>query len=197
LDVDYEKRQGLGKIRPIIAKRSRSGGFVNILQAVKERRSIRTFQKKDIPDEIVDRLIEALIWAPSAGNLQARKFYFIKDVRIKKEVASAALNQSFISEAPLVIVGCTDATIANRYGERGVTLYAIQDVSASIMGMMLVAHENGLGTVWVGAFRETGVSKVLGLPENLRAVAIVPVGYPSKIPSPPPRVSKAAAVEFR
>jgi len=78
-----------------------------------------------------------------------------------------------------------------------VYLYSIQDVAASIMGMMLVAHESGLGTVWVGAFREEEVFDLLNLPRNLRPVSIVPVGYPVKIPSPPPRVSPKEAVEFR
>ncbi len=170
---------------------------MNILKAVKERRSIRNFHRKDIPEDIIDMLIDALIWAPSAGNLQARKFYFVKDTALKREIASAALSQSFIAEAPLVIVGCTDSRISGRYGERGVTLYSIQDVAASIMGMMLVAHENGLGTVWVGAFREVELSRVLKLPDNLRPVAIVPVGYPSQIPSAPSRVSRQEVIEFR
>ena len=170
---------------------------MDILKAVKERRSIRDFQKKGIPQEIVDKLIDALLWAPSAGNLQSRKFYFIKDAYVKSEIATAALNQAFIAEAPLVIVGCTDSRISSRYGHRGVTLYTIQDVAVSIMGMMLVAHENGLGTVWVGAFREGDVAKILGIPHNLRPVAIIPVGYPSRIPSPPPRVSKKEAIELR
>lgn len=170
---------------------------MEILKAIKERRSIRSFQKKDISGEIVDKLIDALIWAPSAGNLQARKFLFVKDAKLKKGIVSSALGQSFIAEAPLVIVGCTDSRISGRYGERGVYLYSIQDVAASIMGMMLVAHENGLGTVWVGAFDEEEVFNLLNLPENLRPVAIVPVGYPLVAPPPPPRVSKHEAVEFR
>ena len=78
---------------------------MEILKAIKERRSIRSFQKKDIPEDIVDKLIDALLWAPSAGNLQARKFFFVKDARLKKEIVSAALDQSFIAEAPLVVVG--------------------------------------------------------------------------------------------
>ena len=170
---------------------------MDILKAVKERRSIRDFQKKVIPQEIMDKLMDALIWAPSAGNLQSRKFYFIKDAYVKSEITSAALNQTFIAEAPLVIVGCTDSKISSRYGERGVNLYTIQDVAVSIMGMMLVAYEHGLGTVWVGAFREKDVAKILSVPSNLRPVAIIPVGYPSRIPSPPPRVSKKEAIEFR
>lgn len=170
---------------------------MDILKAVKERRSIRDFQKKEIPQDIIDKLIDALIWAPSAGNLQARKFYFIKDESIKKKIAAAALKQHFIAEAPLVVIGCTDSRIVYKYGERGIDLYSIQDVACSFMGMMLVAHENGLGSVWVGAFHEDVVSDILKLPRHLRPVAIVSIGYPSKIPSPPPRVSKEEAVEFR
>ncbi|MEW6674621.1 MAG: nitroreductase family protein [Nitrospirota bacterium] len=170
---------------------------MEILKAVRERRSIRDFHKKEIPQEIIDKLIDALIWAPSAGNLQARKFYFIKDAKLKRRIAQAALNQNFIAEAPLVIVGCTDSRISWRYGDRGVYLYSIQDVAASIMGMMLVAHENGLGSVWIGAFNESAVFEILNLPKNLRPIAIVPVGYPSRIPYPPPRVSREEAVEFR
>lgn len=168
---------------------------MDILKAVKERRSIRDFQKKEIPDSLLDKLAEALIWAPSAGNLQARKFYFVLNSDIKKKIAAAALNQNFIAEAPLVIVGCTDSRISYKYRERGVYLYSIQDVALSIMGMMLVAHENNLGSCWVGAFSENDIHKILKMPDYLRPVAIVPVGYPSKIPSPPPRVSKKDAVE--
>jgi nitroreductase len=166
-----------------------------ILKAVKERRSIRNFQKRNIPNEVIDKLAEALIWAPSAGNLQARKFYFIKNESIKKKIAHAALNQNFIAEAPLVIVGCADSRISFKYGDRGVYLYSIQDVALSIMGMMLVAFENGLGSTWVGAFDEGSVSRILNTPSHLRPVAVVPVGYPSYIPSPPPRVSKREAIE--
>jgi len=168
---------------------------MDILKAVKERRSIRDFQKKKIPDELLDKLMEALIWAPSAGNLQARKFYFVKGEQIKKRIAAAALNQNFIAEAPLVIIGCSDSRISLKYGERGIHLYSIQDVAVSIMGMMLVAHEHGLGSTWVGAFREDEVSGILKIPNHLRPIAIVPVGYPSKVPYPPPRVSKKEAVE--
>jgi nitroreductase len=170
---------------------------MDISIAVKERRSIRRYIKKEIPEDLIDKLIEALIWAPSAGNLQSRKFLIIKDEETKRRLAAAALNQSFIAEAPLAIVCCADARIGLHYGRRGVELYSIQDVSASIMAMMLVAHENELGTCWVGAFREEEASKILDLPRTLRPVAIVPVGYPSRIPRPTSRVSREEAIEFR
>ncbi len=167
---------------------------MTILDAVMDRRSIRKFLPKEIPGEVIENLKDALIWAPSAGNLQARRFYFVFNERIKKKLASAALNQKFIAKAPLTIVACTDSQIRLHYGERGANLYTIQDVSASIMGMLLVAYEAGLGSVWVGAFHEEEVSRILELPKNLRPVAIVPVGYPSSIPSAPERVSKEYAI---
>ncbi len=170
---------------------------MSVLKIIKERRSIRDFEKRDIPEEIIDKLIDALIWAPSAGNLQARKFYFTRDNKLKAELARAALNQRFIAEAPLVVVGCTNSMIFSRYGDRGLNLYAIQDVACSIMNMMLLAWEYGLGTVWVGAFREAEVIEVLELPDNLRPVAVVPVGYPSRIPNPPSRVTKKEAIVFK
>jgi len=170
---------------------------MDILSVIKGRRSVRDFLKKEIPEELINELVEALIWAPSAGNLQARRFIFVKDQKTKKELARAALGQSFIAEAPLVVVGCADLErIASRYGSRGMNLYVIQDVSASIMQLMLLAHERGLGTVWVGAFDERAVSEILRLPPHLRPVAIVPVGYPSRIPSPPPRRPVKEIIEF-
>lgn len=170
--------------------------MTNILKIIKNRRSIRKFQQKEIEKEIIDKLIEALIWAPSAGNLQSRKFYFVFNKKIKKELAKAALNQNFISGAPLIVVGCADKNIFFRYGERGESLYSICDVSASIENMMLLATELGIGSCWVGAFNEKEVSKILDLPKNLRPIVIVSLGYPKEIPEPPPRISKKEAVKF-
>ncbi len=170
---------------------------MDILEIIKNRRSVRSFQKKEIPEEVVEKLIEALIWAPSAGNLQSRKFYFIFDQKIKEGLLKTALRQGFIAQAPLVIVGCADEKIASRYGERGQNLFSICDVSASIQNLMLLAYSEGLGTCWVGAFDEKEVSKVLNLPGNLRPIIILPVGYPSEKPKAPSRVSKEEAIEFR
>ncbi|KPJ57076.1 nitroreductase [Parcubacteria bacterium DG_74_2] len=169
---------------------------MGILEIIKNRRSIRAFKRKEIPKEILDELIEAIILAPSAGNLQSRKFYFIFDEKLKNELAVVALDQNFIAKAPLVVVGCTDDKITFRYGERGKNLYSICDVSASIQNMMLLATEKGLGTCWVGAFDEREVSKILNLPENLRPIAIIPIGFPAEKPSASPKISKEKAVEI-
>jgi len=169
---------------------------MKLLDIIKNRRSIREFQAKPISEEIVDKLITALIWAPSAGNLQSRKFYFIFNQKIKEDLAEAALSQSFIAKAPLVIVGCADDKIISRYGERGENLYSICDVSASIQNMILLAVDFGLGSCWVGAFNEREVTEILNLPKNLRPIVIVLVGYPAEKPSAPLRFSKTEAVKI-
>ncbi len=163
---------------------------MTVMDAIRNRRSIRYFENRDIPEAVADSLAAALRLAPSAGNLQSRRFYFVFDPEVRKNLARAALNQNFIARAPLVVVACLDRRIAVRYGDRGVNLYAIQDVSASVMNLMLAAEELGLGTVWVGAFNEFDVFEALDMPNHLRPVAIVPVGYPSRRPGPSPRLSK-------
>jgi len=168
---------------------------LNILDIIKGRRSIRAYLNKEVPKNIIEELKECLIWAPSAGNLQARKFYFIFDQKIKNKLVDAALGQTFISEAPLVIIACADLTIERHYGKRGSELYALQDVAASIQNLALYCYEQGLGTVWIGAFNENKVSRILNLPSVLRPISIVPIGYPAESPEPPDRVRKDVAVE--
>jgi nitroreductase len=169
---------------------------MNLLDIIKNRRSVREFKDQEIPESSIDVLIEALRWAPSAGNLQSRKFYFVLNKDVKRKLAKAAFNQNFVASAPLTIVACIDRSIAGRYGDRGINLYCIQDAAASIMSLMLAAREQGLGSVWVGAFNESEVFEILGLTHNERPVAIVPVGYPASVPGTPPRRSKEEVVEW-
>jgi len=163
---------------------------MDILDVIKKRRSVRKFKRKEIPKDFIEKLKTALIWAPSAGNLESRKFFFVFDENLKKRLALAAFSQSFIKDAPLVVVACADRNIKFHYGERGEELYMICDVSASIQNLLLCAEALGLGACWVGAFDEDEVAKILNLPSNLRPIAIVPIGFPDEKPTPPPRSSK-------
>lgn len=170
---------------------------MEILEIIKKRRSIRKFLSKPIPKKVINELAEALIWAPSAGNLQSRRFYFVFNQKIKEELAEASRDQwSFIAKAPLVIVGCLNFNASERYGERGKELFAICDVSLSIQNLMLLAYSEGLGSVWVGAFDEEKVTEILKLQKNLRPIAIIPVGYPAEKPYAPPRLSKDELINF-
>ena len=161
---------------------------MDVLEAIKERRSIRAYTTKEVSDEDVERLIEAARWAPSAGNTQPWAFVVVKDAETKRNLSHAALNQSFIQKAPVVIVVCADLNRASRaYGGRGEKLYSIQDTAAATENILLVAHELGLATCWVGAFQEKDVAKVVKAPKNIRPVAIVTVGHPAEQPVARPR----------
>ncbi|MEM3703685.1 MAG: nitroreductase family protein [Candidatus Bathyarchaeia archaeon] len=158
---------------------------MDVFEAIMGRRSIRAFQSRDVPFEIVEKLIEAARWAPSAGNIQPWEFVIVRNPETKKRLAEAALGQSFIEEAPVVIVVCADEErSASGYGSRGRTLYCIQDTAAAIQNIHLAAYALGLSTCWVGAFREDEARKILKIPEGVRPVAIIPVGYPAESPTP-------------
>lgn len=163
---------------------------MDVKDAILGRRSIRRFEDRPIPVGDIETLMEALRWAPSAGNLQARRFFFILKKELRTALAGASYAQMFIAAAPLVVVACADMERIDQYGERGRTLYAVQDVAVAIENMMLEAHELGLGSCWVGAFDDNTVSEILDLPEWVVPMAIVPVGYPAHLPSAPKRLKK-------
>jgi len=169
---------------------------MDVLDAIKKRRSIRAFERKPLKEDEINTIIDALIWAPSAGNLQARKFFLVTNQEIKKQLVKAAFNQYFLEEAGLVIVGCVEEFIKYRYGDRGLNLYGPQDVAASIQNASLAAVSLGLGSVWVGAFDEKKVSKVMGISSDLRPVAMLAVGYPKENPIPPERRPISELIEF-
>ena len=104
-------------------------------------------------------------------------------------MAEAALDQSFIEEVPVVIVVCANEDRSSQgYGTRGKTLYCIQDTAAAIQNIHLAAYSLGLGTCWIGAFREEEASAILKVPHGIRPIAIIPVGYPAENPAPPTKI---------
>lgn len=161
---------------------------MDVFEAIKGRCSVRAYKPDKIPDEAVLRIIEAGVQAPSAGNMQPTVYIVTKDEEVKRSLAEAALNQSFIEEAPVVIAVCTDTVrSASRYGERGLRFYSLLDAAASVENMLLAAHAMGLASCWVGAFNDEQVSRVLKLPPHVRPVAILPLGYPAERPAKPRR----------
>jgi len=158
---------------------------VDFWQAVQARQSVRAFdQERDVPSKMVTKLLEAAIRAPSAGNCQPWGFFVVRNEDTKKDLARAALDQWFLSEAPVVIVVCADPErSARRYGDRGRQLYSLQDTAAATENLLLAVAASGLGACWVGAFDEEAAAQALDLDPRLRPVALVPIGYPAKHPS--------------
>jgi len=170
---------------------------MDVLEAIKGRRSIRAFRSQRVPAEIVEKLIDAARWAPSAGNIQPWEFIIVRKPEIKRRLAEAALDQTFIEEAPVIIVVCANEDHSSLgYGIRGKTLYCIQDTAAAVQNIHLAAYSVGLGTCWVGAFREEEVRKTFKIPHGVRPVAIIPVGYPAESPSPRDRRHMSKIVHY-
>lgn len=160
-----------------------------VLELIKTRRSVRKFDGRPLTDAQINMLLEAMRWAPSGGNRQPWAFYVVKSPKVKRELIAAAKGQSFIAEAAIIIgVAAVTGRSAERYGERGEKLYSLQDTAAAVQNCMLLAKSIGLGTCWIGAFKEDEVAQVLGLPEGHRPVALVPIGYPAEEPAPRPRM---------
>lgn len=158
---------------------------MDVFEAIKNRRSIRTFERKAVSEEQVEALIDAARHAPSAGNIQPWEFVIVREPRIKHQLSVAALNQTFITEAPVVIVVCAnEASSGQGYGNRGVHLYCIQDTAAATENVLLAAYAMGLGACWIGAFREEMLRKALNTPTHVRPVAIIPIGYTSQESAP-------------
>ncbi len=153
-----------------------------------KRRSVRRFKNEEIPEELIYELLETATFAPSAGNVQPWKFMVVKSPANKKKLARAALNQSWMVEAPVIVVVMADLDRAFRsYGKRGVSLYAIQDTAAAVQNLLLASRAVDIASCWVGAFSEDDVTAALSLPSYLRPVALVPLGYPAERPVMKPR----------
>ena len=161
---------------------------MDLLAAIKERRSVRSFLHKDLPNGVLEEIIGCGILAPSAGNTQPWGFIIVRERQRKKALSEAALSQDFIEEAPVVIVVLADqARSARVYGRRGSELYSIQDTAAAIQNMLLTAHGLGLGACWVGAFDEGSVAEIVKAPRHAKPVAMIPIGYPSYPSTATPR----------
>lgn len=114
--------------------------------------------------------------------------YVVRNNAIKQQLAHAALDQNFVLEAPVNIVFCANTKRASaNYGERGHELYSLQDATIAATYLQLAATDLGLATVWVGAFEESQVKKIMHLPGHLKPIAIIPLGYPNESPSGTPR----------
>lgn len=172
---------------------------MEVLAAVKERRSIREFDPQhEVSPAQLETLLEAARWAPSAGNAQPWRFVVVRTPELRQGLVRAAWGQQFLAQAPVVIVVCADLERARQaYGQRGETLYCLQDTAAAIQNLLLAATQLGLGACWVGAFQEGEVSRLLDLAPDLRPVALIPVGYPAHSPPPRPRRPLSEIVEYR
>ena len=149
---------------------------MKVMEAIAERRSIRSFSGRPVEEEKLLRILEAGRLAPSARNMQDWKFVVVKDPGLRRRLAEAARNQEFVAQAPIVIAACGTSDYVMTCGQHTYTI----DVAIAVDHMTLAAVEEGLGTCWIGAFYEDKVKGILGVPQTVRVVALLPMGYPAE-----------------
>jgi len=156
---------------------------MELREAIFQRQSIRAFKDREIPEEKLIKILQDANQAPSAGNLQARDFIIVREEKTKAQLAQAALGQSFLAQAPVVIAVCANPLrSAQKYGARGANLYSLIDAALAIENLMLSCIEEGIGSCYIGAFHEKRVCELLKLPKNILPIALIPIGYPAESP---------------
>ncbi|UCH01381.1 MAG: nitroreductase family protein [Candidatus Bathyarchaeota archaeon] len=149
---------------------------MKVIDAIKTRKSVRSFLDTPIENEKMNTILNAARLAPSASNLQEWRFIIVSDPNLRSKLAEAANGQTFVGEAPIIIVACAETH--NHVMSCGQLCYPI-DVAIALDHITLVAVEQGLGTCWIGAFNEQKVKETLSIPNEIRVVELMPIGYPA------------------
>jgi len=165
---------------------------MNVSEAIKNRYSCRSYKAEPVPEEKLNKILEAARLAPSAHNTQEWKFIVVKDVKKRKETAEAA-GQSFIAEAPVIIaaVGLNPDDVLSS----GIPDYAV-NLAIAVDHMTLQATEEGLGTCWIGAFSQEEVKKVLEIPKEYKVAVLMPLGFPAEKGKPKSRKNLEEIISF-
>lgn len=164
---------------------------MDVFSAIQGRRSVRSYSSREVEEEKLSKVLEAARLSPSANNNQGWKFIVVRNEETRKKLVEAAGGQSFIGQAPVVIVSC--GMEPGRIMTCGQYRYTI-DLSIAVSYLILEAYEQGLGTCWIGHFDEEAVKEILGIPGNVRVVSMTPLGYPERFPAPRPRKSLSEIV---
>lgn len=154
---------------------------MDVFDAIKTRRSIRSYRKEPIEEEKIRRVLEAARLAPSAANRQPWRFILVTDPEIRENLGAAYDREWFFS-APAIVVACAvpEEAWVRSDGEE----YWKVDISIAMQNLVLAAWEEGLGTCWIGAFNEEEAKRVLDIPPKVRVVVMTPLGYPAEEKGP-------------
>ena len=175
----------------------------DVMGTILGRRSVRRYQEKDVPDEILNRILEAARWAPSWANTQPWEIVVVKDMAIKEKIQKTVSPRNpsslAIINAPILLVICGQLKKSGYYDNQYPTKFGdwfMYDLGLATENLCLAAHDSGLGTVIVGLFDHDRVGEAVNLPANHEVLVLVPLGYPDQEPKPPKRREKDAFVHY-
>ena len=147
-----------------------------MLDVILSRRSIRHYESKEIPKDVLDKIVEAGRQSPSAVNKQPYRFVIVTDSELKKEMKS--LFSRCLEKAPAILVGCANpkALLTGKW--------ATIDTTIALENMVLAAWSLGVGSCWIGSFNEQKIKDLLKIPKDWKIVGLVTLGYPAETPKP-------------
>lgn len=166
----------------------------DLMTVIKERRSIRNYEDKDVPEDKLQSILEAVQWTPSWANTQCWEIVVIKDPGVKEKVQEAVPGANpaskSITRAPVLLALCAKLRTSGYYKDQAVSKFGdwyMFDLGLATQSICLAAHSMGLGTVIVGMFDHDKAKAAINVPEDHELVTLLPLGYPSKVPSAPKR----------
>jgi len=166
----------------------------DFLELIKERRSIRNYQEKDVSDEILNVILEAVQWTPSWANTQCWEVIVVKDqsIKLKLQEAVPKINPAFksVAKAPVLLALCAKQGTSGFYKGEVTTKFgewSMFDLGLAAQSMCLAAQACGLGTLIIGLYDHDKARVVINAPDNVELIALITVGYSSKIPPAPKR----------
>jgi nitroreductase len=161
---------------------------------LKGRRSIRRYQDKPVPDDLLNEVLEAGRWAPSASNRQPWDFIVVRDPEVRAAVAEHAayffIKWAHVEEAPVIIALCGDAR--NPVYRQ----FLHEDIGLAGSHMMLQAAALGLGTCWLGGVNREAIGQILKVPSQTEVIGLLTLGFPAEDPAPPARKPLAEIVHY-
>jgi nitroreductase len=176
---------------------------MDLMEAIKGRRSLRKYKPDPIREEVLHQVLEAVRWAPSWNNTQCWEIIVVKDPEAKSEVLKAMTRpnpaHSAIIEAPILLVLCGKKAISGCYRGKPVTGkgdWLMFDTGIAMQTLCLAAYGLGLGTVIVGMFDHQKAGEILGVPEDAEVVAMTPLGYPVSASTAPKRKEISEFVSY-
>jgi nitroreductase len=163
------------------------------MRVIKGRRSIRRYQEREVPEEYLEQVLEAVQWSPSWANTQCWDVMIVRDIEKKLELKGILgknnPSQKAFEEAPLVLALCAERERSGFYKGQAITKFGdwfMFDLGIATQSLCLSAHKLGLGTVIVGVFDHDRAKEILNVAEKYEVVVLIPLGYPAK-DSPAPR----------
>jgi len=145
---------------------------LDVFEALRKRKSVRSYAKTSVPDDVLFKVFDAARLAPSAGNVQPWHFIVVKEDDKRSRIAKGCRYGRFLAESPVVIVACGDKKASPRW-------YAVE-TSIALEHLVLAATALGLGTCWIGMFNRKDICDMLKIPKKFEVVALMALGYPRK-----------------